>query len=119
MRIIIAGAGEVGSHLAKMLSHENHDIVLVDPDEHKLKVLGSNLDLLTLEGSATSLELLTTAGANKCDLFIAVTQTEEINITASVLAKRLGAKKRFPVLIIRNTWPKRTGTFLWSWVSIP
>jgi trk system potassium uptake protein len=93
MRIIIAGAGEVGSHLAKMLSHENHDIVLVDPDEHKLKVLGSNLDLLTLEGSATSLELLTTAGANRCDLFIAVTQTEEINITASVLAKRLGAKK--------------------------
>jgi len=93
MRIIIAGAGEVGSHLAKMLSHENHDIVLVDPDEFKLKVLGSNLDLLTLEGSATSLELLTTAGAGRCDLFIAVTQTEEINITASILAKRLGAKK--------------------------
>lgn len=93
MRIIIAGAGEVGSHLAKMLSHENHDIVLIDPDEFKLKVLGSNLDLLTLEGSATSLELLTTAGAGRCDLFIAVTQTEEINITASILAKRLGAKK--------------------------
>lgn len=93
MRIIIAGAGEVGSHLAKMLSHENHDIVLIDPDEYKLKVLGSNLDLLTLEGSATSLELLSTAGASRCDLFIAVTQTEEINITGSILAKRLGAKK--------------------------
>ncbi len=93
MRIIIAGAGEVGSHLAKMLSHENHDIVLVDPDEVKLKVLGSNLDLMTMEGSATSLDLLTTAGAGRCDLFIAVTQTEEINITASILAKRLGAKK--------------------------
>lgn len=93
MRIIIAGAGEVGSHLAKMLSHENHDIVLIDPDEFKLKVIGSNVDLLTLEGSATSLELLSTAGAGKCDLFIAVTQTEEINITASILAKRLGAKK--------------------------
>lgn len=93
MRIIIAGAGEVGSHLAKMLSHENHDIVLVDPDENKLKILGSNLDLMTLEGSATSLELLSNAGAGRCDLFIAVTQTEEINITASILAKRLGAKK--------------------------
>lgn len=93
MRIIIAGAGEVGSHLAKMLSHENHDIVLIDPDELKLKVIGSNVDLLTLEGSATSLELLSTAGAQRCDLFIAVTQTEEINITASILAKRLGAKK--------------------------
>ncbi len=93
MRIIIAGAGEVGSHLAKMLSHENHDIVLVDPDELKLKVIGSNVDLMTLEGSATSLEVLSTAGASRCDLFIAVTQTEEINITASILAKRLGAKK--------------------------
>lgn len=93
MRIIIAGAGEVGSHLAKMLSHENHDIILIDPDENKLKVLGSNLDLMTLEGSATSLELLSTAGADRCDLFLAVTQTEEINITASILAKKLGTKK--------------------------
>ncbi|HEX3009216.1 MAG TPA: Trk system potassium transporter TrkA [Bacteroidales bacterium] len=93
MRIIIAGAGEVGSHLARMLSHENHDIVLIDPDENKLKIIGSNVDLLTLEGSATSLNILTTAGAERCDLFIAVTQTEEINITASILAKRLGAKK--------------------------
>jgi trk system potassium uptake protein TrkA len=93
MRIIIAGAGEVGSHLAKMLSHENHDIVLIDPDELKLKVIGSNVDLLTLEGSATSLEVLSTAGSARCDLFIAVTQTEEINITASILAKKLGAKK--------------------------
>ena len=58
MRIIVAGAGEVGSHLAKMLSQENHDIVLIDPNEEKLKQIGANIDALTLAGSATSISLL-------------------------------------------------------------
>jgi trk system potassium uptake protein TrkA len=93
MRIIIAGTGEVGSHLAKMLSNEYHDIVVIDPDENKLKILGSSYDLMTLEGSATSLSMLNEAGVEKADLFIGVTQSEEINITASILAKKLGVKK--------------------------
>jgi trk system potassium uptake protein len=93
MRIIVSGAGEVGSHLAKMLSSENHDIVLIDVDEEKLKILGSSYDLMTLAGSATSLNLLTEAGTNRADLFIAVTHSEETNIAAAMLAKKLGAKK--------------------------
>ncbi len=58
MRIIIAGAGEVGSHLAKMLSQENHDIILIDPDEGKLKQISANLDVMTRTGSSTSISLL-------------------------------------------------------------
>lgn len=93
MRIIIAGAGDVGSHLAKMLSNEYHDIVVIDIDENKLKILGSSYDLMTLEGSATSISLLTEAGTGHSDLFIAVTQSEEVNIAAAILAKKIGVKK--------------------------
>ena len=57
MKIIVAGAGEVGTHLAKMLSSEFHDIMVIDPDEESLKTINANLDLMTLVGSATSFEL--------------------------------------------------------------
>jgi trk system potassium uptake protein TrkA len=93
MKIIVAGAGAVGSHLAKMLSQENHDIVLIDPDEEKLRQVGSNLDVMTRTGSATSLSDLLDCGVKKADLFISVARKEETNITASILSKRLGAKK--------------------------
>jgi trk system potassium uptake protein TrkA len=93
MRIIVAGAGEVGSHLAKMLSQENHDIVLIDPDEEKLKQIGANIDVLTRTGSATSISLLIDSDVKRADLFIAVATSEETNITASILSKKLGAKK--------------------------
>jgi len=93
MRILIAGAGEVGSHLAKMLSNENHDIVLIDTNEDRLKVVGASLDLLTYVGSATSINLLKDAAIHRVDLFIVVTESEQINITASILGKKLGARK--------------------------
>ncbi|MFP4060428.1 MAG: Trk system potassium transporter TrkA [Bacteroidales bacterium] len=93
MRIVIGGAGEVGSHLAKMLSNENHDLVVIDNDEERLKPIGASLDVHTLTGSATSINLLKDAKIHKADLFIAVTFTEETNITASILSKNLGAKK--------------------------
>ena len=93
MRIIIAGAGAVGSHLAKMLSNDRHDIVLIDPDEDRLRNVGMNLDVLTLNGSATSIKQLLDADIKRTDLFISVAKNEETNITASILAKRLGAKK--------------------------
>ncbi len=93
MRIIIAGAGGVGSHLAKMLSNENHDIVLIDTDEEKLRQIGSMYDLMTIHGSATSISLLRDANIQKSDLFIAVTETEETNMTAAILGKQLGARK--------------------------
>lgn len=93
MKIIVAGAGAVGSHLAKMLSQENHDIVLIDPDEDKLRQVGANLDVMTRGGSATSIADLMDTGIKKADLFIAVARKEETNITACILGKRLGAKK--------------------------
>ncbi len=93
MRIIVAGAGEVGSHLAKMLSQENHDIILIDPDEDKLKHIGANLDVMTRAGSCTSISLLIDCDIRRADLFIAVATSEETNITASILGKKLGAKK--------------------------
>jgi len=93
MRIIIAGAGEVGTHLAKMLSNENHEIILIDPEEERLKPIDSSLDVLTHEGSATSVKLLKETLQKKTDLFIAVTHSEDTNITSSILAKRFGALK--------------------------
>lgn len=93
MRIIIAGAGEVGTHLAKMLSNENHEIILIDPENERLKPVESSLDVLTYHGSATSMNILQDALRKKTDLFIAVTNSEDTNITASILAKRFGALK--------------------------
>jgi len=93
MRIIIAGAGEVGTHLAKMLSNENHEIILIDPEESRLKPIDNSLDVLTYEGSATSVKLLQETLHKKTDLFIAVTHSEDTNITSSILAKRFGALK--------------------------
>jgi trk system potassium uptake protein TrkA len=93
MRIIIAGAGEVGTHLAKMLSNENHEIILIDTEQDRLKPIDSSLDVLTHEGSATSVKILQDALKKKTDLFIAVTHSEDTNITSSILAKRFGALK--------------------------
>lgn len=93
MKIVIAGAGAVGTHLAKMLSHQNHDIVLLDSDEDKLKLIDSHLDLLTVVGSSSSVHDLKEANIKKADLFIAVTQSEETNITSSILAKKLGVPR--------------------------
>ncbi len=93
MRIIIAGAGEVGTHLAKMLSNENHEIIIIDPEEIRLKPIDSTLDVLTREGSSTSLSVLKDVLSKKTDLFIAVTHSEDTNIISAILAKRFGAIK--------------------------
>ena len=93
MRIIIAGAGDVGSHLAKMLTNENHDIVLIDTNEEKLRNIGSMYDLLTIHGSGSSISVLNDSNIKKADLFIAVTESEEVNITSAILGKKLGAAK--------------------------
>ncbi|PTN07526.1 Trk system potassium transporter TrkA [Mangrovibacterium marinum] len=90
MKIVIVGAGEVGTHLAKMLSREDHDIVLMDDDTEKLNKLSSQVDLLTFTGYANSFKDLKDAGVSKCDLLIAVTPYEERNIMACVMAKDMG-----------------------------
>jgi trk system potassium uptake protein TrkA len=93
MNIIIAGAGEVGTHLAKMLSLENHSIVVIDTNNERLLNLESHLEVITINGSSTSIQSLKDAGVAKADLLISVTPTQEINITSSILGKKLGVKK--------------------------
>lgn len=93
MKIIIAGAGEVGSHLAKMLSSESHDITVMDWEEQLLDKLAASSDIITIEGDITSFETLTRAEVSKCDLFMAVSFEENTNILSAVLAKQLGARK--------------------------
>ena len=93
MKIIIAGAGAVGTHLAKLLSGEKQDIILMDDDEERLGRLGSNFDLLAVNIPPTSISGLKEAGVAGADLFIAVTPDESRNMTACMLATSLGAKK--------------------------
>ncbi|KAA6308472.1 Trk system potassium uptake protein TrkA, partial [termite gut metagenome] len=93
MRIVIAGAGEVGIHLAKLLSREKQDIVLMDENEEKLSALDSNFDLMTVTASPTSIAGLQDAKTANADLFIAVTPSESCNITACMLAGNMKAKK--------------------------
>ena len=93
MRIVIAGAGEVGFHLAKLLSYESHDITLIDQKKERLTYSDTRLDIRVLKGNATSISLLKDANVKNTDLVIAVTSNETVNITICVLAKRLGAKR--------------------------
>ncbi len=93
MRIVIAGAGEVGSHLAKLLSNEEQDIIVVDNDAQKLGFLDSNYNLMTCEGSPVSFQTLADAGVKHADLFIAVTPFEDRNVTSCAIAHSLGAKR--------------------------
>lgn len=93
MKIIIAGAGEVGTHLAKMLSKEDQDITLLDSDQSRLDMIDSNYNLMTWNGSTSSFDSLSDVGVADADLYIAVTPYETRNITSCAIAKRLGAKK--------------------------
>ena len=95
MRIVIAGAGAVGTHLAKLLSAENQDVVLMDADKEKLNFLGSNLEIMTMTGSCTSLKDLMEVDIKEADFFIGVTPDESTNITSCLLAANMGAKKTF------------------------
>ena len=93
MKIIIAGAGEVGTHLAKMLSQEKQDIILMDPNEERLNFTNSSMEILPMVGNPTSIRDLEEAGISKADLFVSVTPEETTNVAASILASKLGAHK--------------------------
>jgi len=93
MKIIIAGAGEVGFHLAKLLSYESQEITLIDINKESLAYADNHLDIKVIKGDATSISILKEARVNTSDLFIAVTASETTNITSCVLAKQLGAKR--------------------------
>ena len=93
MNIVIAGAGDMGYHLAEQLSYENQDIVLIDLDKDVLDNVSSHLDVMTILGDATTLEILKNANVRQANMFMAVTTSEKTNIVAALLAKQLGAKR--------------------------
>ena len=93
MRIIIAGMGDVGYHLAKQLSQESHDIIAIDTNQQRLSYTDSMTDVMTITGSSTSIKTLQDAKIDKADLLVAVTSSEEVNIATAILGKKLGAKK--------------------------
>ncbi len=93
MKIVIAGAGDIGFHLAKLLSVEEHDIVMIDIDPVKLKYVSDHLDVATIKGSSSSYQTLEEARIQSADLLISTTDSQENNILTAAIAKRLGAKK--------------------------
>ena len=93
MRIIIAGAYTIGTYLAKLLSRNNQDIVLMDESSENLEKFGSDFDLMMMQAPCTRLQALKEAGAEDADLFVAVTPDQNKNIVSCTLAKSLGTKK--------------------------
>ncbi|OQY45611.1 MAG: Trk system potassium transport protein TrkA [Anaerolineaceae bacterium 4572_78] len=93
MRIIIAGAGEIGFYLSQMLAKESHDIVVIDKNRDILNWVDSHTDVITTCGDSTSIKTLQEAGADRADLLIAVTQLQETNLLIAAIGKQLGAKK--------------------------
>ena len=91
MKIIIAGAGAVGMHLAKWLSSESHDITLIDRDGEVLSNIDTSVDAITITGEVTDFRVLQKANVASSDLFISVTSLEEANILSAIYAKRLGS----------------------------
>ncbi len=93
MKIVIAGAGDVGTHLARLLSYEKKEITIIDLDAERLQKIGSQIDVAVVRGSATSYRALRDAGVAQADLFISVTESEEVNLATTMIAKKLGAKR--------------------------
>ena len=93
MKIVIAGAGEVGLHLSKMLSYESHDITLIDNNEVNLKDGENYLDIKVINGDSSSPSILNKANVSDADLVIGVTASESINFFSCILSKKLGAKR--------------------------
>lgn len=93
MKVIIAGAGATGKHLARMLSHERQDCTLIDDDASRFEGIDAECDILTIEGSPTSIKTLEDAGAKDADLFVGVTPDESRNMNACIIAHAIGTQK--------------------------
>jgi trk system potassium uptake protein len=93
MKIVIAGAGDMGYHLAEHLSYENQDIILIDTEKDILDNISGRLDVLTVWGDSASIDILKKADVAHASLVLAVTTSEKTNIVTAMLAKQLGAKK--------------------------
>ncbi|MDZ7806594.1 MAG: NAD-binding protein [Gracilimonas sp.] len=92
MKIVIIGAGEIGYDLASVLSSEKHDVTVLDRDKDALMRVADSLDVLQIEGNATSVKDLVSASAGEADILICVTSIDEVNMIAGMIGRRLGAK---------------------------
>ena len=92
MKIVIIGDGKVGFRLAKQLSEERYDVVLIDSNEGKLKETGNKLDVSCISGDGVSVDVQIEAGVPNADLVIACASTDELNMLSCLIAKRIGAK---------------------------
>ena len=92
LKTIVVGAGKLGFELASRLCHENLDVVVIDRIASQLDEIERNLDVMTIHGNGASLRVLRQAGASDAQLFIAVTEHDEVNMLACILAKQLGAR---------------------------
>ena len=93
MKIIIAGAGEVGTYIAHMLATEEQDTYLIDNNKKRLDKAKQHNDIIGIEGDATSVAVLIESGVKSCDLLIAATSSEETNLLVCIIGKKLGAKR--------------------------
>ena len=93
MKIVIAGAGNMGFHIAQLLANEKHDIVLIDTDEDVLSYAAAHIDVFTIRGDSSSLEVLKNINIEKADIFISTTTSDQNNLLSSIYAKKLGAKE--------------------------
>ena len=93
MKIVIAGAGDIGFHITKLLAHEDHDISLIDLDEDVLEDVRTHIDVLTIRGDSSNFKVLRQAKIGDADLLMAVTTSENTNLLTAILAKKMGARQ--------------------------
>jgi trk system potassium uptake protein TrkA len=94
MKVLIVGAGQVGCFLSQRLCNEGHEVVLVDQDQSHLDRVQEELNVMTVSGNGASAEVLEQADIKSCDIFIAVTDLDEVNILACLLAREYKVGKR-------------------------
>ena len=100
MKIILVGGGKVGSALCRSLVAENHDVVLIEQDEAVLNHLTKRYDIIGILGNGANFKVLEQANIESCDIFISMTEQDEVNMVSAVLAKKMGAKET--VVRVRN-----------------
>lgn len=102
MKIIVVGGGKVGSALCRSLVAEKHDVILIEQNESVLNRITKRYDIMGIVGNGANFKILEQANVEHCDIFISMTEHDEVNMVSSVLAKKMGAKKRLSALAIQN-----------------
>ncbi|MGT2943482.1 NAD-binding protein [Streptococcus constellatus subsp. viborgensis] len=102
MKIIVVGGGKVGSALCRSLVAEKHDVILIEQNESVLNRITKRYDIMGIVGNGANFKILEQANVEHCDIFISMTEHDEVNMVSSVLAKKWGQKKRLSALAIQN-----------------